>query len=64
MKQIDPLMTLLLVVSFLLIMAIIGVNVFIALLSNIVEHVYEDTLASAALQQVRCSAKWQADMYR
>jgi len=52
MLVIDTLMSLVLVVSFLLIMAVIGVNVFIALLSTIVERVYEDNLASAALQHV------------
>jgi len=53
MRSIDQAMAFILVVGFLLLMGVVGLNLFIALLSNVVEQVYEASQANAVLQQVR-----------
>ena len=52
MREIDAGMTFVLVGAFLLIMGLVGVNLFIALLSKVVEEVDEASQANAALQRV------------
>ena len=53
LRNIDELMAVILVVSFSLIAAIIGLNLFIALLSDTFQRVYDNAQANALLQQVR-----------
>ena len=50
MREIDIEMTFILVGAFLLIMAVVGVNFFIALLSNVVESGEESSHMNAMLQ--------------
>ena len=52
LRDIDELMTVILVVTFLLIAAVIGLNLFIALLSDTFQRVYDNAQANALLQQV------------
>ncbi len=52
MRSIDQAMSFILVIAFLLLMGVVGLNLFIALLSNVVEQVYEASQANAVLQQV------------
>ena len=57
MREIDIGMTFILVGAFLLIMGLAGVNLFIALLSNVVESVDEASHSNAVLQRVSAQSK-------
>ena len=52
LSAIDELMTFLLVITFLLIAAVVGLNLFIALLSDTFQRVYDNAQANALLQKV------------
>ncbi len=52
MRDIDELMTVILVITFLIITAVVGLNLFIALLSDTFQRVYDNAQANALLQQV------------
>jgi len=53
MRQEDEVMALILVVTFLFITAVVGLNLFIALLSNTFQRVYDNTLANSEMQRTR-----------
>lgn len=53
MRSEDELMALILVSSFLFITAVTGLNLFIALLSNTFQRVYDNTLANAEMQRAQ-----------
>ena len=53
MRSEDELMALILVGSFLFITAVTGINLFIALLSNTFQRVYDNTLANAEMQRTQ-----------
>ena len=53
LRSVDELMSFILVVTFLLIAAVVGLNLFIALLSDTFQRVYDNAQANALLQQVR-----------
>lgn len=55
LRDIDELMAFLLVVTFLLIAGVVGLNLFIALLSDTFQRVYDNAQANAFLQQVHSS---------
>ncbi len=52
MRDIDELMTVILVITFLIITGVVGLNLFIALLSDTFQRVYDNAQANALLQQV------------
>lgn len=52
LATIDELMTFLLVTTFLLIAGVVGLNLFIALLSDTFQRVYDNAQANALLQKV------------
>lgn len=52
-RAIDEAMAAILVITFLLFLAVIGLNLFIALLSDTFQRVYDNAQAIAILQQVR-----------
>ncbi len=52
MRDIDELMATILVTSFLLTTAVVGLNLFIALLSDTFQRVYDNAQANALLEQV------------
>ena len=54
MREIDEFMTAVLVIWFLIITAVVGLNLFIALLSDTFQRVYDNAQANALLEQV-CS---------
>ena len=53
MRELDEGMTLLLIAPFLLLLAVIGLNLFIALLSSTFQKVQDEALANSLLQRVR-----------
>lgn len=53
LRDIDELMSFILVVTFLLIAGVVGLNLFIALLSDTFQRVYDNAQANALLQQVK-----------
>lgn len=53
MRQEDEMMALILVATFLFITAVVGINLFIALLSNTFQRVYDNTLANSEMQRTR-----------
>ena len=53
MRQEDEVMALILVGTFLFITAVVGINLFIALLSNTFQRVYDNTLANSEMQRTR-----------
>ena len=53
MRQEDEVMALILVGTFLFITAVVGINLFIALLSNTFQRVYDNTLANAEMQRTK-----------
>lgn len=53
MRQEDEVMALILVGTFLFITAVVGLNLFIALLSNTFQRVYDNTLANSEMQRTR-----------
>ena len=53
MRQEDEVMALILVGMFLFITAVVGINLFIALLSNTFQRVYDNTLANAEMQRTK-----------
>ena len=55
MREIDEFMTAVLVIWFLIITAVVGLNLFIALLSDTFQRVYDNAQANALLEQVRLS---------
>ena len=52
MRDIDEFMTAVLVIWFLIITAVVGLNLFIALLSDTFQRVYDNAQANALLEQV------------
>ena len=52
MRTIDELMAAIIVLTFLIFTAVIGLNLFIALLSDTFQRVYDNAQANALLQQV------------
>lgn len=52
MREIDEAMAAILVITFLLFLAVVGLNLFIALLSDTFQRVYDNAQAIALLQQV------------
>ncbi len=59
LSEIDELMTFILVITFLLIAGVVGLNLFIALLSDTFQRVYDNAQANALLQKVDTAAKQQ-----
>lgn len=53
MRQEDELMASILVGTFLFLTAVVGLNLFIALLSNTFQRVYDNTLANSEMQRTR-----------
>lgn len=53
MRKEDEVMTLILVGTFLFFTAVVGLNLFIALLSNTFQRVYDNTLANSEMQRTR-----------
>ena len=53
MRQEDEVMALILIGTFLFITAVVGLNMFIALLSNTFQRVYDNTLANSEMQRTR-----------
>ncbi len=53
LREIDEFMTAVLVISFLVITAVIGLNLFIAMLSDTFKRVYDNAHANAEMQKVR-----------
>lgn len=53
MRQEDEVMALILVGTFLFVTAVVGINLFIALLSNTFQRVYDNTLANSEMQRTR-----------
>ncbi len=52
LRRIDELMSAVLVITYLLLVAVIGLNLFIALLSDTFQRVYDNAQANAEMQQV------------
>ena len=52
LRSIDEFMSAILVITFLLFTAVVGLNLFIALLSDTFQRVYDNAQANALLQQV------------
>lgn len=52
LREIDEAMAAILVITFLLFLAVVGLNLFIALLSDTFQRVYDNAQAIALLQQV------------
>lgn len=63
MRAIDELMAAIIVLTFLIFTAIIGLNLFIALLSDTFQRVYDNAQANALLQQVYRSTNYKSQDY-
>lgn len=56
LREIDEAMAVILVTTFLFFLAVVGLNLFIALLSDTFQRVYDNAQAIALLQQVSLAA--------